>query len=132
MRFLIDTDICSAHMRRPASLAHRFIQYTGAIGISAVSLRELYAGAHKHPNPPHLLKLISDLKQEVTIVDFNERCAETFGLIRGTLLKQGISVPTTDLMIGVSAIVHDASLVTHNIQDFANIPGLRIEDWLKS
>lgn len=132
MKFLIDTDICSAHMRRPASLAHRFIQYTGAIGISAVSLGELYAGAHKHPNSPHLLKLISDLRQEVTVVDFNETCAEMFGLIRGTLLKQGISVPTTDLMIGVSAIVHGVSLVTHNVKDFVNIPGLQIEDWLKS
>lgn len=25
MSFLLDTDICSAHMRRPAKLAHRFI-----------------------------------------------------------------------------------------------------------
>lgn len=132
MKFLIDTDICSAHMRRPALLAHRFIQYTGSIGISAVSLGELYAGAHKHPNSPHLLMLISDLRQEVTVVDFTETCAEMFGLIRGTLLKQGISVPTTDLMIGVSAIVHGVSLVTHNVKDFANIPGLQIEDWLKS
>lgn len=29
MTFLLDTDTCSAHMRRPAKLAHRFIQYTG-------------------------------------------------------------------------------------------------------
>jgi len=131
VKFLIDTDICSAHMRRPASLAHRFIQYTGAIAISAVSLGELYAGAHKHPNAPRLLNLIADLRQEVTVVDFDETCAEKFGLVRGTLLQRGISVPTTDLMIGVSAIVHGVSLVTHNVKDFINIPGLQIEDWLK-
>jgi len=34
-------------------------------------------------------------------------------------------------MIGVSAIVHGVSLVTHNVKDFINIPGLQIEDWLK-
>ena len=27
MKFLLDTNVCSAHMRRPAQLAHRFIQY---------------------------------------------------------------------------------------------------------
>ena len=49
MEFLIDTDICSAHLRRPTSLAHRFVQYTGSIAVSAITLAELYAGAHKHP-----------------------------------------------------------------------------------
>lgn len=37
MNFPLDTDICSAHMRRPAKLAHRFIQYTGQIAISTVT-----------------------------------------------------------------------------------------------
>ena len=48
MTFLLDTDTCSAHMRRPAKLAHRFIQYTGRVAISTVTLAELYAGAYKH------------------------------------------------------------------------------------
>jgi predicted nucleic acid-binding protein len=29
MNFQLDTDTCSAHMRRPAKLAHRFIQLRG-------------------------------------------------------------------------------------------------------
>ena len=48
MNFLLDTDICSAHMRRPAKLAHRFIQHTGQLAGSAITLAELYAGAYKH------------------------------------------------------------------------------------
>jgi predicted nucleic acid-binding protein len=44
MIYLLDTDTCSAHMRRPAKLAHRFIQYTGQLAIPAVVLGELYAG----------------------------------------------------------------------------------------
>ena len=47
MNFLLDTDICSAHMRHPASLAHRFIQHTGQLAISSVTLAELYAGEQK-------------------------------------------------------------------------------------
>jgi tRNA(fMet)-specific endonuclease VapC len=131
MNFLLDTDICSVHMRRPATLAHRFIQHTGQIAISAVTLAELYAGAYKHSQHRRLLTLIADLLQDVTLLDFDSSCAEKFGQVWGTLLQQGISVPTTDLMIASAPLVHDLALVTHNTADYRNIPGLRLDDWLK-
>ncbi len=104
MSFLLDTDICSAHMRRPAQLAHRFVQYTGWLSISTIVLGELYAGAYKHPDPSRLLSLISDLLQELTVLDFDVACAERFGRERGTLLQQGISVSRMDLMIASVAL----------------------------
>jgi tRNA(fMet)-specific endonuclease VapC len=130
MNFLLDTDTCSAHMRRPAKLAHRFIQYTGQFAISAVTLAELYAGAYKHSQPQRLLSLISDLLQEVQVVDFDTACAEKFGQVRGTLLQRGLAVPTADLMIASAALVHNLTLVTHNTADFQQVPGLRLDDWL--
>ena len=130
MNFLLDTDTCSAHMRRPATLAHRFVQHTGQVAISAVTLAELYAGAYKHSQATRLLALIADLLQEAPVLDFDSACAERFGRVRGTLLHQGISVPTTDLMIASAALVHDLTLVTHNTADYQNIPGLRLDDWL--
>lgn len=130
MNFLLDTDTCSAHMRRPAKLAHRFIQYTSQLAISSVSLAELYAGAYKHSQPARLLNLIGDLRQELQVVDFDAVCAEKFGQVRGTLLQQGLSVPTADLMIASAALVHNLTLVTHNTADFQHIPGLRLDDWL--
>jgi tRNA(fMet)-specific endonuclease VapC len=130
MIFLLDTDTCSAHMRRPTRLAHRFIQYTGGLAISTIVLGELYAGAHKHPNPPKLLTLVANLLQEVDVLDFDAPCAHEFGRVRGTLLKQGISVSRMDFMIGSVALVHNLTLVTHNTADFQNIPGLRLDDWL--
>lgn len=33
-------------------------------------------------------------------------------------------------MIASVAITHDLTLVTHNTADFANIPDLRLDDWL--
>ena len=126
----LDTNICSAHMRRPAGLAHRFFQYAGAIAISTVVLAELYGGTYNHPNPPRLLKLIADLLQEVAVLDFDSACAEQFGKIQGGLLRQGITVAPSDLMIASVALFHNLTLVTHNTADFQNIPGLRLDDWL--
>jgi tRNA(fMet)-specific endonuclease VapC len=130
MNFLLDTDTCSAHMRRPVKLAHRFVQYTSQLAISTITLAELYAGAYKHSQVNRLLNLIADLLQEVQVLDFDSACAEKFGQVRGTLLQQGISVPTTDLMIGSVALVHNLTLVTHNTADYQNIPVLRLDDWL--
>jgi predicted nucleic acid-binding protein len=45
-------------------------------------------------------------------------------------LQQGISVPVADLMIAAVALVHNLTLITNNIADFQNIPGLRLVDWL--
>ena len=130
MKFLLDTNICSAHMRRPAQLAHRFIQFIGQLAIPTVVLAELYAGAYRHPSSGRLLGLIGDLMQEVHVLDFDQAAAERFGRVRGQLLQQGISVSTMDLLIAAVALVHDLTLVTHNTADFRNVPGLRLEDWL--
>ncbi len=130
MNFLLDTDICSAHMRFPTKLAHRFIQYTDQLAISSVTLAELFAGAYKHSQMNRLLTLITDLLQEVRVIDFDSECAERFGQVRGRLLQQGISAPTTDLMIATAALVHNLTLVTHNTKDFQNIPDIRMDDWL--
>ena len=38
MSFLLDTNILSAHLRRPSGLAHRFVQYYGRLYTSSVVL----------------------------------------------------------------------------------------------
>lgn len=130
MTHLRDTDVCSAHMRRPGGLAHRFFQYAGGLAIASVTLAELYAGAYKRPQPARLLTLIGDLLQDVAVLDFDAACAEQFGRVRGGLLQQGIQVATADLMIASVALTHNLTLVTHNTADYQHIPGLRLDDWL--
>src|SRR4051794_30620259 len=128
MTHLLDTNICSAHMKRPGCLAHRFFQHAGGLCVPTVVLAELYAGAHKLPNPARLLTAISDLVQEITVVDFDRRCAEVFGQVQGGLLGGGLSVPVVDLMIAAVALAYDLTLVPHNTADFRHVPGLRLED----
>jgi predicted nucleic acid-binding protein len=46
MSYLLDTNICSAHARRPGGVAHRFIQHAGRLSMPTIVLAELYAGAY--------------------------------------------------------------------------------------
>jgi len=129
--FLLDTDICSVHLRRPSGLTHRFIQYAGRLHISTVVLGELYAWAYFRHNPTRLLTMIEEeLLPDVHVLPYDDRCAWEFGRLRGILRPRGVSVSTADLMIAAVALVHDLTLVTHNTSDFQSIPGVRLRDWL--
>ncbi len=131
MSFLLDTNICSEHLRRPSGLSHRFIQHGGNLFISTIVLAELYAWVHLRPNFVSLLDRIEKtLLADVTVLDFDSDTARAFGRLRGTLTQSGIRVNPVDLMIAATALAHNLTLVTHNTKHFQHIPGLRLEDWL--
>lgn len=132
MSFLLDTDTCSAHIRRPASLAHRFMQHSGRLHISSISLAELYAWANRTGGSERIAAGIREFVTDVPILAFEETCAERFGVLRPRLLSQGIIVPPMDLLIATTALAYDLTLVTHNVADFVNIPDLRVVDWLEN
>jgi tRNA(fMet)-specific endonuclease VapC len=130
MSFLLDSDICSAYLRRPGSLFARFMQYSGRLWISTITLSDLYTWAYKQDDPTVILNKVHDFLLDVQVLPFDETCALELGKTRGRSLRQGIEFSPVDLMIGSIALVHNLTLVTHNTVDFQNIPGLRLEDWL--
>jgi tRNA(fMet)-specific endonuclease VapC len=43
---------------------------------------------------------------------------------------KGFTIGELDLLNASVALIHNLTMVTHNIQDYANIPGLTVEDWM--
>ena len=131
MSFLLDTNVLSAHLRRPAGLAHRFFQHSGRLYTSSICLGELYVWAYGRHDPAPLIASIEKLLQhEVSVAIFDDDCARRFGKAHVALRRQGVEVGSVDLMIASVALVHDFTLVTQNTADFRFISGLRLEDWL--
>jgi tRNA(fMet)-specific endonuclease VapC len=131
MNFLLDTCVISAHVRRPAGLQARFVQYAGRLYLPTVALAELYVLAYRLDDPRPRLKAIEEvIRDEVAVVDFDADCARVAGRLRADLIRRGAGVPPIDLMIAAVAVAHDMTLVTHNTADFLPIPGLRLADWL--
>ena len=76
MSYLLDTNICSAHLKRPSGLSHRFIQYGGRLHIPTIVLGELYAWAYRRTDPAILLRQIEDeLLTDIVVLDFDLTCA---------------------------------------------------------
>lgn len=45
------------------------------------------------------------------------------------LKRQRIRIGTSDLRIAAIALVHGATVLTRNLRDFRQVPGLVAEDW---
>jgi len=61
----------------------------------------------------------------LTMLDFNLQAASIYNGLRRSHRRAGKS----DLQIAATALVHDATLVTRNTQDFIQIANLRLENW---
>ncbi len=130
MRFLLDTDICSAHLKSNPLVTNRFLQYTGGLCMSAITLGELYTWALRAKTPPSRLQDVLLLLQDVIVLDVTPDVARKFGEVRAGLLDVGKPAPSVDLLLAATALAHGLILVTHNVADYANVPGLTVVDWL--
>jgi tRNA(fMet)-specific endonuclease VapC len=111
-------------------VVNRFLQYTGQLHLSVISLGELYSWVLRKQAPPSRLQALKQLLKEATVLELDSVVAEKFGAVRAQLLDAGKPMPTADRFIGATALVHGLTLVTHNTQDYLNVPGLVLADWL--
>ena len=58
------------------------------------------AGAYLLDDPGGLLAAIDDLRRDVGVLVFDDKCAEEFGKLRGVLKRLRVSANPVDLMIG--------------------------------
>jgi tRNA(fMet)-specific endonuclease VapC len=60
------------------------------------------------------------------LLPFDEPAADRFEALRA----QGIRIGTMDLKIASIALGADSLLLSANLRDFQQVPGLQVEDWL--
>lgn len=131
MSFLVDTDIISAHLRGTGQVTNRFLQHTGRLHVSAVTLAELKTWIYRHNTPTRYVQAFHLLLGEFQLLPVDEPVTEAFGRIGADLFDRGTPLATPDLLIASTAIVHGLSVVSHNLRDFSRVPGLTVVDWLQ-
>jgi tRNA(fMet)-specific endonuclease VapC len=78
------------------------------------------------PAYEHLRKLF-DFYRGWHIAAFDERAADSFKSFR----KAKVRIGSQDLKIASIALSRDALLLSANLSDFRQVPGLRVESWLE-
>lgn len=130
MSFLLDTDICSAYLKGNPLIFNRFVQYGGGLAISTITIGELFTWALRAKAPPQRVQDVQDLLKLAAVEDVTPSVARKFGELSAALFDAGIPGPAMDLFNAAVALVHNLTLVTHNTQDYANLPGLALADWM--
>jgi tRNA(fMet)-specific endonuclease VapC len=108
--FLLDTDICSAHLKGVQAATSRCLQYAGRLHISVVTLGELITWADRANAPRSRSALLADFLRDVALLEAIEQIARRFGSIRADLLDAGKPVADTDLLIAATALEHCLTL----------------------
>jgi tRNA(fMet)-specific endonuclease VapC len=131
MIWLLDTNPCIRVLNgRSATLTARMNRTNRAeIGISAITVAELFYGSAKSQTPDRSRQKQVLFLREFNILPFNESHAEAYARIRATLEARGIPISHADIQIAAIALTHDLILVTHNNREFSRIEGLKLEDW---
>ena len=119
-------------MKGDRQLWQRFTQYGGRLHVSVITVGELYTWGLRAAASPKRLPALLDLLNDVTVHEVTVDVGRKFGELRASLLDAGQGTPDMDLLIAATALVQGFTLVTHNVQDFANLPGLSVEDWLSN
>jgi len=131
MKLLLDTNICIYIIKQqPARVLKRFLEYQiGDIGISSITLSELYYGVAKSQHQDKNSKALEQFITPLEVVPFDDAAAQAYGAIRATLEKVGTPIGSMDMLIAAHAVALGIPLVTNNTREFERVPGLEVVDW---
>lgn len=128
MAYLIDTNIAIHARDGTDAVLDKLAVHDGAVLLSALSLAELQRGLHKFPRDTALrLTRLEILLRHIPVLPFDAAAAIAYGrIIAQCGWARGRDY---NRMIAAHAISTSSVLVTDNIADFRDIPGLNIENW---
>ena len=128
MRYLIDTDWIIDVLRRTRGSRERVSERLGAgIGVSMITIAELYVGPYKGADPQSEAEPITIYLAHFSTLPVDEETCEIFGQVKARLELDGQPIGDFDTMIAATALQHNLILLTNNIKHFERVDGLSIE-----
>ena len=132
MQYLLDTSSCIFFLRGKLNL-DQLIKEKGLENffISEITVFELRFGAENSDNPIKSHQAVDKFIGGLTILPIYgiiEQYASTKVALRrtGTPLHDEF-----DLIIGVTALAYEMTLITDNLKDFRHIKNLKLENWME-
>lgn len=129
--WLVDTNALIHAMRgRPPRVREELRRRAPSdIGVSSVTIAELWYGAEKHSHPSTKRAAWADVLAPYDVLSFDRAAAEHHARLRYALRHTPIG--ERDLLIAAIAIANGLIVVTQNTSEFGRVPDLVVEDWTR-
>ena len=130
-RYLLDTNVISDLIKNPGGRVARHIARVGEekICTSIVVAAELRYGCAK-AGSKRLGEAVGNILAELEVLPLEIPADTEYGRLRAQLEQRGKPIGANDLLIAAHALSVDATIVTANVDEFARVEGLRLENWL--
>ena len=137
---LLDTDhfsvVTDGRHRLHSQLIARLSDVDDPVAIPVIAVEEQLRAwlaqihrirdVHQQVSPYDRLVRLLETLGEWDVAKWSNEAASEFARLR----RERIRIGTQDLKIAALAIVNDALLLSANLRDFEQVPGLNAEDWL--
>ena len=134
MKYLLDTNICIYLINeKPKKVLRKFEQFpVHDFGISSITHAELQYGVEKSKNKNINQDALDEFLLPLTILPFHgKRMVMCYGEIRAFLESKGKTIGPLDMLIAAHALSLDLTIISNNIKEFARIPNLKCENWIR-
>lgn len=129
---VLDTDTCIGLLRGQTQVIDRRLAEADEVATTWVTASELFYGAAKSMKPDANGALVVRFLATLPVLGLDLASARVFGEVKARLANHGQIVADADLFIGSVALSRGATIVTGNRRHYDRLPGLVVEDWLRS
>jgi tRNA(fMet)-specific endonuclease VapC len=130
-RYLLDVNTISEFIRNPGGFVSKRLAVVGEATVctSIVVACELRFGAKKKGSA-RLEERVDEVLASLEVLPLDKEADRHYAEIRTHLSREGRPIGANDLLIAAHTLALDLILVTDNVDEFARVPGLAIENWL--
>lgn len=128
MQYLVDTDWVIHYLNGHPGITKRLDELQEAgLGLSVISLAELYEGVYYSKDPQWNEQALNDFLSGVMVLGIDDETCKIFARERGRLRKARKMIGDFDLLIGATALQNNFTVLTNNRRHFERIEGLQLE-----
>lgn len=130
-KYLIDTNTCIYYIKGKFELNKKFEKVNpDNCFISEITLAELKFGVENSEKKEKNQKALDNFLSGVKIVPIFHSL-DLYASEKARLRKSGTPVDDFDLLIAVTSVTHNLTMVTNNTEHFKRIKGITLKDWTK-
>jgi tRNA(fMet)-specific endonuclease VapC len=128
-KYLIDTNIAIFYLKGKFNLETKFDEAKSEnCFISEMTLAELKFGVEKSEKSEKNKKALDNFLTGVQILPIFHSL-DLYAKEKARLQTAGTPIDDFDLLIGVTSVTHNLTMVTNNTNHFKRINGIKLEDW---